>query len=273
MHQRALEWRRTILATFAVFVIFAPIYFVFIGGFMTNEQIHHQPPYLIPPTPTWDNYAEAWSNARQYMKNSAVISLGVLAATVLVATPASFAMAKLSLRLERAIMFLMAFALMLPASATVIPLFLIFHRLQLLNTHLGVIIAVSVFTIPFAVVMLTAYMRSIPSTLIEAAQLDGASLFSVFFHIVVPIARPAITTAGLLALLLAWGDFIFSVSFLQQREIQPMSVGLYTFVGQYGIRWNALMAASMIYAFPPIVAVIVAGRALVSGLTSGALKD
>jgi multiple sugar transport system permease protein len=88
-----------------------------------------------------------------------------------------------------------------------------------------------------------------------------------------PICKPAISTAGMLAFLNAWGDFIFAISFLQERPLQPMSVGLYSFIGQYGTKWNLLMAGSMIYSLPVIIVVILAGKGLVSGLTAGAFKE
>ncbi|NMB45397.1 MAG: carbohydrate ABC transporter permease [Firmicutes bacterium] len=267
------DWKWTLIALIPVLILIIPIYFVLISGFETVEEIYHQPPYLVPPNPTLQYYADAWTTLNHYLMNSVVISVGVLILTIVVAAPAAFALAKLNLRGEKTVSFLMALVQMLPVTTVVIPLFLIFFKLKLINTHVGVILGISAFTIPFSVILLTAYMRSMPWGLIEAARIDGASLFTIFVRIVMPICKPALSTAGMLALLNAWGDFIFAISFLQERSLQPMSVGLYSFIGQYGTQWNLLMAGSMIYSLPVIIVVTLAGKGLVSGLTAGAFKE
>ena len=268
-----VELRRTLIATGLVVLIVWPMYLVSIGGMMSEAEIYHQPPYLIPPNPTMAYYAEAWGAMRPYLVNSIVVALGVTLVTLLFSTPAAFGLARLQVKGGTSISFMMALAQMLPAASAVVPLFLTFYRLGLINTRTGVVLAISAFTIPFGVIVLTAFMRSIPLALIEAARIDGASLPRLFWSIVLPLARPAIATAAMFAFLFGWSDFIFSVSFLQRRELQPMSVGLYSFVDQYGVRWNALMAGSALYALPPVLAVLTGGRALVAGLTSGALKE
>ena len=167
----------------------------------------------------------------------------------------------------------MAFVQIVPGAAVVVPLFLMFHKAGLVNTRLSVILATSGFAIPFATLVLSSYMRSIPLELVEAAQVDGASLMRILRDIVLPLATPAIATVAIFAFLGGWGDLLFSVAFLQKRELQPASVGITTFVSQYGVQWNRLLAASALYALPPVIVVLFAGRALVAGLTSGALKD
>ena len=268
-----LEWRRTAIATVAVISLAWPIYFVAIAGLMSEAEIYRQPPYLIPPNPTLRYYTEAWATMRLHLVNSVVIALGVTLVTLAISTPAAFGLARLRLPGASSLSFMMAFAQMLPAASVVVPLFLLFYGLGLVNTYMGVILAVSAFTIPFSVIVLTAFMRSIPLALLEAARIDGASLLRFFWSVVLPLSKPAIATAGMFAFLFGWSDFIFSVSFLQRRELQPMSVGLFAFVDQYGVRWNALMAGSAIYALPPVIAVLIGGKALVAGLTSGALKE
>lgn len=272
--RKVAEWRRTLIATLAVVLIFAPAYLMFIGGMMSDVEIQHRPPYLIPPRPTLEHYLDTANRIKSYLKNSFFIAAGTTILTLVIATPAAFALAKLKLRMKQPVKLLMAFILMIPGVAVVTPLFLMFHaKLGLLNTYLSVILAVSGFTIPFATLILSAYMRSIPSTLLEVAQIDGASLFRIYWNIVLPIVRPAIVTAAIFAFLGGWGDLIFSIAFLQRRELQPTSVAITTFVTQYGVEWNMLLAASAIYALPPMIVVMVASKKLVAGLLSGALKE
>lgn len=162
---------------------------------------------------------------------------------------------------------------MLPVTAVVIPLFLIFNKIKLVNTYISAILGISVFTIPFATIVLRTYLQEIPTGLIEAAFIDGASVFKVFKSIIVPLSIPAIATTGMLTFITAWGDFAVSLSFLNDQAMQPMGIGIYRFVSQYGVEWNKLMAGSMIYALPPLIIALVAGKAIVSGLTAGAFKE
>ena len=273
MKKRKKEWRWTVAALIPTVIIILPLYFIAIAGFQTVTEIFHRPPHLFPPNPTFAYYQNALLTLFPYMRNSIIIAFGALALTLCVSLPSAFALAKFQFSLRKPVSFLLAFAQILPATAVIIPLFLVFTRFDLINNFLGVVLGVFVFTIPFATIILHAYMRSIPTGLMEAALIDGAGLLRIFWRIIIPLASPAIATAGTLTLILAWGDFIFSLSFLKERTLQPMSIGLYHFIGQYGVRWNMLMAGSMIFAIPPLIVALIAGRAIVTGLTAGAFKE
>ncbi len=273
MKGRMKQWKWTLVALIPTVIIVFPLYFIAIGGFQTVAEIFHRPPYWFPPRPSWQFYGDALVTLLPYLKNSLIMALGNLALTLLVALPSAFALAKFRLKIGKSTFFLLAFTQMLPATAVIIPLFLIFNRFRLINNYLSAILGIAVFTIPFATIILRAYMQAIPTGLLEAAFIDGASLFRVFRSIVIPLASPAIATAGILTLIMAWGDFIVSLSFLKDRTLQPMSIGLYNFIGQYGVQWNKLMAGSMIFAVPPLIVALLAGKSIVAGLTAGAFKE
>lgn len=266
------QWARTGFSVVVIAVLLLPVYFIGIFGFMSTSEIYSQPPFLLPPNPTLDYYFEALTVLQGYLFNSVFMSAGVVLLTLLVAAPAAFALAKLRVRAGGLISLLMAFVQMLPVTTIVIPLFLLFESVGLANNRLGVILSVSSFTIPLNVIILTAYMRSIPDSLIEAAYLDGANTERVF-RLLIPIMAPGLATGAMFAFLLGWSDFVVSMSMLTDGSLQPMSVGLYDFISQYGAQWSLLMAGSLIYTLPAIVVVLIAGRYLVSGLTAGAVKD
>ncbi|MCS7243080.1 MAG: carbohydrate ABC transporter permease [Candidatus Caldatribacterium sp.] len=270
---RWARWKWTVYAAIPTIIIILPLYFIAIGGFQSVSEIFHKPPHLFPPNPTLVYYKDALLTLSSYLKNSFIIALGVLSVTLAVALPSAFALAKFQFVLRRPAALLLAFTQVLPATAIIIPLFLIFSRIGLINDYLGVILGISVFTIPFATIVLSAYIQAIPSGLMEAALIDGAGFFRIFVSIIIPLASPAIATASILTLIMAWGDFIFALSFLKERALQPMSIGLYHFIGQYGIQWNKLMAGSMIFAIPPLLVALFAGKAIVAGLTAGAFKE
>lgn len=272
-NQTSKNYKKTILGIIIVSIILIPIYFVFIYSFESNQEIYHQPPYLFPPNAHISAYKTAWQSLKPYFLNSVIISIGVVILTLIVSIPASFSLSKLNIKFKSAISYLMVFVQILPAAVIAVPLFLLFFKLNLIDTYIGAILAISTITIPFDIVILRSYMESLPFSLIEAAQLDGASLLKIFIKIIVPISRPAIITASLFAFIFSWGDFIFSLTLLQRNDLQPLGVGLYYFTSEFGVQWNNLMAASVIYSIPVLIVVIIAGKYLVSGLTAGAFKE
>ena len=271
--KRAKEWEWTLIVLIPTVIIILPVYFTAIGGFQTIKEIFHHPSYWFPPHFTLEFYRDAWVTLLPYLKNSLIVALGNLALTLVVALPAAFALAKFRLKLGKLTFFILVFTQMLAATAVIIPLSLIFTKLKLINNYFGVILGIAVFSIPFATIVLRAYIQGIPTGLMEAAFIDGASLFQVFWSIIVPLSGPAIATTGVLTFIGAWGDFIVSLTFLKDETMQTMSIGLYRFVAQYGVEWNKLMAGSMIFAVPPLIVALLAGKAIVSGLTAGAFKE
>lgn len=256
-----------------VALVISPLYFIAIGGFMSVEEIFHKPPYLFPPYPSLAYYREALVTLSPYIKNSFIIAFGTLLLTLLVALPAPFVLTKFRFSLKGSVNFLFALVQMLPYTAVIVPLFLMFTKLKLIDSYFGVMLALSVFLAPFAVIILRSYMVSVPSGLIEAALIDGAGYFKTFTNIVLPLSAPGVASVSILIFLLAWGNFIVPLAFIKAESMRPLSIGLYVFIGQYGVEWNKLMAGSMIYTIPPLIVALLAGKSIVAGLTAGALKE
>lgn len=269
--KKGVKW--TALTAIPTIIIVLPLYFIAIGGFESVTEIFHRPPYLFPPNPTIAYYIEAYNALSSYLKNSLIISLGVLVITLSTSVPAAFVLAKFNLFLREPINLLFAFVQVLPSTAIIIPLYLVFTKLGLINNLLSAILGISVFLIPFAVIILRAYLVGIPTGLIEAALIDGAGYFRILRSVVLPLSSPGIACVSILTFLLAWGNFIVPLAFLRERSLQPMSIGLFLFIGQYGVEWNKLMAGSMIYTIPPLIIALMAGRLIVAGLTAGAFKE
>ena len=161
---------------------------------------------------------------------------------------------------------------MLPAIVFVIPLFILFSRLNLVNTLPGLVLADLTFTVPFALIMLRAYLADFPYELVEAALVDGANQFQAFFVVVLPIMLPGLITIAIFSFLIPWGDLIFALSLMTDTGLQPLTVVLYKAVGQYGIDWTFLPPGSLLTAIPAVLFVIGASRFIVAGLTKGALR-
>ena len=160
---------------------------------------------------------------------------------------------------------------MLPAIVFVIPLFVVFSRMDLVNTLPGLILGDMTFTVPFALVMLGAYLREFPYQLVEAALVDGAGQWRAFFSIVLPVTMTGMITVAIFSFLMPWGDLIFALSLITDAGLQPLTLELYKARGALGIDWSFLLPGSLLTALPAALFVVAASRYIVSGFTRGAL--
>jgi multiple sugar transport system permease protein len=148
-----------------------------------------------------------------------------------------------------------------------------FSRIDLTNTYQALILADVSVTLPFAVIILRPYFLTVPRELEAASMLDGSTQFGAFRNIVMPLVLPGMVTVAAFSFLIAWGEFIFGLSLNLNEKIQPITVALNNFVGQYGTEWNNMMAVATTIALPIVVIFIALQRFIVSGITSGATKE
>lgn len=207
-----------------------------------------------------------------YLKNSAVISVGATALGIILAVPASYGLARFKSKFVGIMLFVFLVAQMLPSSLILTPLFINFKKLGLINNLLGVILADATLTIPFSVIILRTYFKDIPRELEEAAIIDGCGPWKVFLKIMAPISYPGIATATVMSLFMAWGDMVFSLTFLNKEQMKPLSLILYKAMGELGVRWEILMAYSTIVVLPIAIVFIFMQKYVVSGLTAGSVK-
>ncbi|GKU82043.1 carbohydrate ABC transporter permease [Niallia sp. NCCP-28] len=163
-------------------------------------------------------------------------------------------------------------AQMLPSIMLALPFFILFSKMQLLNSFLSLIIANTTSSLPFAILVLRPFFMSIPTGLEEAAALDGCNKFKTFYKIILPLVKPGLLTVGSFSFLFAWGDLLFSLILTTDKAIRPLTVHLYTFVGQHGTDWSSLMAVATISIIPIILIFIAFQKHIVGGMTSGSIK-
>jgi multiple sugar transport system permease protein len=193
--------------------------------------------------------------------------------TLVIATPAAFALSRLRSRLAVAVLFGLLLAQMIPGIIEANSLYALFVRLHWISTYQAVILADATIAIPFAILIMRAYMLGIPRELIEAAIVDGAGLWRVFRSIVVPLSRTAMIAAALFAFLFGWGDFLFAVTLNADPEKVPLTVGIFRFVGAYSVAWPSVMAMAVIACIPALLLLVIAQRYVAAGVTTGAVKE
>lgn len=224
--------------------------------------------------PTLNSYTEALTNGGLVTAatQSLTIAAGTTLLTLLIAIPAAYGLARIPGRITTVALGLLIVLQMTPQTATVIPLFQIFGSWGLLDQRVGIIIADSALLIPFAILLLRPFFRSVPDALEEAGAIDGARPWRIFTSIVLPIARNGVATTGTLVFLLSWGEFLYAINFLLSPGSYPLSALLAQQVSAFGINWPGLMALAVITSIPILVLFIFTYRLLREGLTLGAVK-
>lgn len=279
--------RMDTLARFALGIVVTVIYLLPLFWMVTTslkplDQIIQNPPVLIPSAPQIDSYkqvlglptgrAEIYVSTIVYLKNSLIIALSTMLLTLLLAIPAAYAISRFRFRGRSAFILFLLVAQMLPSVLLVIPLFVLFKSFDLYNTYLSVILADAALALPFAIIILRASFLQIPADIEEAAWIDGGSRLQVLFEIILPLVRAGLVAVGVFSFLTAWGEFVFALSFLPNVDLQPISIGVFQFVGMYKTQWDSMMAFSTLVAIPAVIAFLLLQRQFISGLTAGSVK-
>lgn len=274
---RSSAYGKTLLGVLILVVYLFPVYWMIATSLKTFGDIFAIPPQLVPLPPTITPYVQAVINDLRVIRaiiNSVVISVSTLVLTLVLAAPAAYALARRRLRFTAVVIFVLLLAQMVPTIIIAGPLFIIFSQVGLDSSYLALILAdTTIITLPFAIIILRPFFLSVPWDLEEAAMVDGCSRFGAFWRVVLPVVVPGLITAGAIAFLMAWGEFVFGLTLLTNEQLQPVTVALNELQGQYGTRWNNLMAVSTAIALPIVVIFISLQRWIVSGLTAGATKE
>lgn len=269
------RWGKSAFAwVIAAFYLF-PVYWMINTSLKTPQDMFSSPPQLVPADIYTGSYEAVFSDRYgipQAFGNSALIALSVLVLTLVIAVPASYAVARLRGRTTTTMMIMLTVVQLLPAIAISVPLFVLFRRLELTNTLVSVVLADISVTLPFAVILLRPYFKMFPYEVEEAAHLDGLSRLGTITRIIIPTIRPGLIMIGSFAFLMAWGEFTFALTLTTDQSIQPLTVALNRIIGQYGTNWNDLMAVATVIAAPVLIIFVVLQRYIVAGLAGGATK-
>lgn len=259
-------------ALVALAIMLFPVYALIVGSFESTTTLFSGTYYLIPHAATLENFRTVLHAQTGHIVTSLIVGLGTALLSLLVAVPAAYALAKYPLRVTVLLVSGLIIAQIVPSIVLATSLFIIFHWIHLLNTYPGLILADGTYAIPFAILVLRAFFFSLPNELIYAARADGASEWQVFRIVMFPLARSAVITVAVFAFLNGWGDFIFALTVLNGSGIQPITLGVYNYLGNYLTDWGAVLASATIALVPAGILLAIAQRYVASGLTAGAVK-
>lgn len=258
----------------SVFIIVSPaiLFFLWMLSLSVKFEIDNAayPPVFIPDQFAWNNYADVLGSNRflTYFKNSIVVTGAATGLAMLIGVPAGYGIARMAAH-KSAIVILIA--RITPGLSYLIPLFLLFQWLGLLGTLVPQIIIHLVVTVPIVIWIMIGYFETTPIELEEAATIDGATRWQVFRHVALPVAKPGLAVAFILAVIFSWNNFVFGIV-LAGRETRTLPVAVYNMISFDQLSWGPLAAAALIVTAPVLVLTLFAQRQIVAGLTAGAVK-
>ncbi len=273
---------RAVLVTLVLVFFLFPIFWIFLMSFQTNETILRIPPSIVF-TPIFDNYTALVTgqlrtaagslqlNFMQNLWNSILLSVCSVALSLVLGVPAAYAFARFKFRLGEDIAFTLLSFRFAPALLVLLPLSLYFKTLGLTNTYIGLIWVYQLICLPLILWIVRGYFEDISPDIEHAYRIAGNSWFKTFRDIAIPLAKPGIAAAGLLAFIFAWNNFIFAL-FLASADKQPVTVGALAFVTASGIQYGQIAAAIVLSVTPTLALALYAQRYLVEGLSMGAVK-
>jgi multiple sugar transport system permease protein len=273
--------RRTLVAyaTAAPFIVFAlfPFVWMLVSSLKTNNELYDlaQNPFLVRNGVTWDHYRFLFEQTAfpLWLRNSALVAVTTTAVSVLFALLAAYALARLRFRGAEAVSTLVFIVYLVPTTLLFIPLARVVQVLGLSNSLWALIVTYPAFIVPFATWMLAAYLSSIPRELEDSALVDGCSRSRALWHVILPVARPGIVTAALFAFTLAWGEFIYALTFISTTNLKTVTAGVVVNLIRGDVFfWGSLMAGALVASLPVVLLFSLFLDHYVSGLTAGAIK-
>jgi ABC-type glycerol-3-phosphate transport system permease component len=248
-----------------------PIYFAVNNALKTSKG-YILDRFGVVTDPTVQNFADAWGRARfsEYFVNSVLVTAGAVGLLLLLSSLVGFALAMLRFPGRRLVFVAILGALMIPIQVVLVPFYRTVEGLGLLNTRVGLVLAYTAFFLPFSIYLMTAFYRGLPRELLEAARMDGARFLEVWWHVMLPLGRPALLTLGILNTLYCWNDVLISLLVLQDRR--TLMVGIAALRGEYTTNVPLLAAGIVLAAAPIVLVYLVFQRRIVSGIAVGAVK-
>jgi ABC-type glycerol-3-phosphate transport system permease component len=265
---------RYLLLLGAAVLFLAPLYWMIASSLKPEYDVFARPPIWWPSPPRWQNYVEALTKLpfQRYAVNTLIIAVFSVVGYTLSCTVVAYGFARLRAPGKDTLFVLMLATLMLPYPVVMIPQYVIFSELDLVNTFWPLILPAFLGS-PFYIFLLRQFFMQIPPDLEDAARIDGANLGQILWYIMLPLARPAMATVAIFSFQFAWNDFLAPLIYLQDQSKYTLMLGLSFFRSSFQVNWAYLMAASLTIALPVIILFFLAQREFVEGITLGGIKQ
>ena len=281
INTRKIKFKKVLERSIQIFIIvftlgvsIFPIVWLIMTSIRPIVEITSSELMLFPQKFTLSNYETVFEyyHFSDYVLNSIIISVSVVITNIIIGAPAGYVLARYSFTGEGIIFIIIIFMRMVPMVAVVVPMFIIFSNLGLLDTKASLIIAHTAFKLPVTIWLLRGFFADIPRELEDSARVDGCSTIGALVRIAMPLVKPGIAASSVLAFMYTWNDFIVTLVLSNTLESEMIALGLSKFLQEFGVAWGPLTAAGTLMFIPTLLFVFVAERYLVRGLTLGAIK-
>jgi ABC-type glycerol-3-phosphate transport system permease component len=268
---RLLRFSKHAVVVGVLFFALFPLYMMLNISLKNNAQFYSNPFGFVTPL-QWENWGRAWDIVSNYLSNTLVVAIASTFLGVTCALSGAYFFARLRMPGARLLWALLVLLLMMPTISNLVPLFVLLKHLTLLNTLWALVLVGAAGTQAFSIFILRGFVEQIPHDLFEAAEIDGASHFQQFLHIVVPLSGPIIGTVAVTSFIQSWNDFMLPLVVIRDPELYTVTVGLMRLDGSYLKEWGPLMAGYCISSIPVIILFVLSMRLFIRGMTEGAVK-
>ncbi len=264
----------TAVVIFFLLIQLYPIIWVFMASLKNNVELNSKP-FALPTAPSFSNYVRIFreGNIFRYMWNSIKVTGGSLVLIMLFSSMVGYALSKFRYKVNSRIYNFLTFGIMIPVQITLIPLFIFYSKMHILNTTFSLVLPQVGFALPLSIMMFVNFFEFVPNDLIEAATIDGCTPYGIFFKIMIPLAKNTFVTVASMYSILIWNDFIFANTFISKNAAKTVAMGLKDYVGAFGnVDWGLTFAAIGVSILPPMIVYFLLNRHVTAGMTVGATK-
>lgn len=251
-----------------------PVLWMLASSFKSNTEIFEYPPRLITDNFSFGAYAAILTDPTKvrFFVNSYIVSLSVTLLTLLVAVLAGYAFSRYVFPLKKSLNVVIVSVQAVPPITLLIPYFGLMVTLRLYNTYQGLILTYLVFTLPYAIIMMTGYFNTLPRELDEAVKVDGGGAMTALWRILVPISVPGLVSVGIYTFMIAWNEYLFALTLTRTEDRRTVPIGISLLMGQHSFEWNEMMAMSVLGSVPVLFLFLFFQRYFMGGMTAGAVK-
>lgn len=252
-----------------------PVLWLLLSSVKAPHEFNLRPTYALPEGFYLQNYVDAWTSGRFsiYFVNSVLVTIPSLVLILCLSVAAAFGIEIMRWQLKNKVLLLFLAGILIPIQMVLLPLYTMYFRAQLLDNRWGLILVYTAFGFPLSVFLLTGYLKSLSHEILEAAVVDGASIYQVFFRIVVPMMKNALITVGLIQFFFIWNDLLLSLTFVSTTPQRTIQAGLLDFVGRFGQReWGPTFASIAMSVLPTLIIYLILNKLVIRGLTAGGVK-
>jgi len=274
MKPRLMSLGKIVYLAIYLLVMIFPLYWIVITSFKPQKDIFSFPLQYWPAKATWDNYEKIFkiSKFHIYIGNSLLISIVSACIVLVIAVLSAYVLARFKFRGHKQIMLAFFATQMLPGFIALAPLYLMMSKMNLINNRLSLVLMYTVVLIPFSTIMLRGFFQRIPSSLEEAAMIDGCSRWSALLRIIIPVMLPGIASTFIFAFVQNWNELFLAVMFIDNDSLKTLPVAMNSFIMKFDVDWGSMSAGAVLSILPTILIFAFAQRYIVEGLTQGAEK-